>query len=270
MVYASINKEVGQTVSIAYSHDGIQFEKYKGNPVIAHYPSDGGPDFRDPAICFANDKYYCVMATGHPESERGRLCLYESEDIFHWQYNGVMVEWKDCKYTECPSFLPAEDGKYLLTASVCPHAQNHYFSVMYGEFKDGKFTIEHTSQVDKGPDQYAGQIFKDHRGRNIMISWVPGWKYRGYKERDIGCMSIPKQITIKDGRITAYPVEELRHLLTDCDDCVERTPNGFTVARSGREPLVYSGEIRDFKILRDSYLAEIYINGGEEVYSVLL
>ena len=51
LFYASNKgKEKTQTVSVAYSTDGIRFEKYKGNPVIEHYPNDGGPDFRDPAF----------------------------------------------------------------------------------------------------------------------------------------------------------------------------------------------------------------------------
>ncbi|MBR2335399.1 MAG: hypothetical protein IKA62_04150 [Clostridia bacterium] len=49
-----------------------------------------------------------------------------------------------------------------------------------------------------------------------------------------------------------------------------RTKNGFTVERGGREPLVYTGEIRDLKLLRDEYLLEIFVNGGEEVFTVLL
>ena len=30
------------------------------------------------------------------------------------------------------------------------------------------------------------------------------------------------------------------------------------------------GEIRELKLLRDGYLLEIFINGGEEVFTVLL
>ena len=51
LFYASVQgKEKEQTVSVAYSTDGINFEKYSQNPVISHYPADGGPDFRDPAV----------------------------------------------------------------------------------------------------------------------------------------------------------------------------------------------------------------------------
>ena len=173
LFYASIRKDTEghhayQTVSVATSTDGIHFEKYAGNPVIDHFPADGGKDFRDPAVCFANGHYYCVMATGHPETKTGRLLLYQSNDLLAWHYLGIMSEWANCKYTECPSFLPAENG-FLLTASVCPLDKRHYFSVMYGKFQNGTFTPHTADEVDKGPDQYAGQAFRDHLGRNVLL-----------------------------------------------------------------------------------------------------
>lgn len=270
LFYASVRgKEKIQTVSVAYSEDGIHFEKYENNPVIDTYPKDGGPDFRDPAVCCIDGQYYCVMATGNPEDKAGRLLLYKSENLFDWKYLGIMCEWSDCKYAECPSFMSAGD-KYLLAASVCPLNKNHYFSVMYGTFANGKFSIQDTAEVDKGPDQYAGQVFRDHLGRNILISWIPGWNYKGYAKKDVGCMSVPREFKLTDGKITAYPVEELHHLLKDEDECLERTQNGFIVKRSNREPLIYEGEIKALKIIRDGYIAEIFVNGGEEIYSVLL
>lgn len=271
LFYASIDGETSaQTVSVAYSTDGIYFEKYANNPVINHYPADGGPDFRDPAVCCIDGQYYCVMATGNPTDKAGRLLLYKSDNLFDWEYKGIMCQWEDCKFTECPSFMPAEDGLHLLTASVCPLEKRHYFSVMYGKFLNGKFTVSHTAEIDKGPDQYAGQAFRDHLGRNLLISWMPGWEYIGFAEKDVGCMSVPRELKLKDGKITAYPIEELQHLLKEEDECLERTENGFIVERCGRDPLVYEGKINDLKILRDGYMVEIYVNGGEEVYSVLL
>ncbi len=271
LFYASIKgKEKIQTVSVAYSTDGIYFEKYKDNPVIDGYPDDGGPDFRDPAVCCIDGQYYCVMATGNPESKTGRLLLYKSDDLFHWEYEGVMCEWEGCKYAECPSFMSAENGQYLLTASVCPFDKRHYFSVMYGVFSDGKFTIKHIAEVDKGPDQYAGQVFCDHLGRNILMSWIPGWNYAGFAEKDVGCMSVPRELKIVDGKIVGFPVKEVQHLLKDTDPAVKRTQTGFIIEREGREPIVYEGEISDLKILRDGYILEVFINGGEEIYSALL
>ena len=277
LFYASIEtvdegetKRKIQRVSVAYSNDGIHFEKYKGNPVIDHYPPEGGPDFRDPAVTCIDGIYYCVMASGNPETRKGRLLLYKSKDLFNWQYVGVMSEWDNCRYTECPSFMPTADGKYLLAASVCPYDKDHYFSLMHGKFENCVFTPETIGFVDKGPDQYAGQVFRDHKGRNILISWIPGWSYIGYAGKDVGSMSLPREIFVKDGVTYGYPVEEVRHLLKDSDEAVKMTDDGFVVERQGRDPLVYRGKIDDIKILRDEFILEIYVNGGQEIYSVLL
>lgn len=271
LVYASVihGDEKIETVSVAYSTDGISFEKYSGNPVIAAYPPDGGPNFRDPAVCCIDGEYYCVMATGNPEDKAARLLLYKSQDLLSWEYLGIMSEWAECRFAECPSFMPAGD-MYLLTTSVCPLEKRHYFTVMYGDFRDGKFALRYAAEVDKGPDQYAGQVFKDHLGRNILISWIPGWQYKGFAEKDIGCMSVPHELKICDGKITAYPIEELQYLLTDSDPCVKRTETGFIIERSGREPVEYHGEVNDLKILTDGYVVEVFVNGGQEVYTALL
>ena len=270
LFYASIHGEdKRQTVSVAYSKDGITFEKYVHNPVIAQYPPEGGLDFRDPAVCCINGQYYCVMASGNPTDKAARLLLYKSEDLLNWNYVGIMCEWGNCQYAECPSFMSAVNN-YLLTASVCPLESNHYFSVMYGQFRDDKFEIQYSAEIDKGPDQYAGQVFRDHLGRNLLISWAPGWRYSKYAEKDIGCMSVPRELKLINGKIYGYPVKELQHLLKDEDECLKRTKTGFIVERTNRAPVIYEGDITDLKILRDAYIAEIFVNGGEEIFTILL
>ncbi len=275
LFYAAVRKEEGksdpiQTVAVAYSDDGVHFEKYAGNPVIATYPADGGPDFRDPAVALIDGVYYCVMASGHRETRAARLLLYRGEDMLHWDYIGVMCEWPSCRFAECPSFMPAEDGKYLLAASVAPLEGKLYFSVMYGDFVNNRFTYSIRERVDHGPDRYAGQVFRDARGRNILMTWIPGWAYVGYAERDVGCMSLPRELTYKNGRVYGYPVEEVRHLLTDSDPALTRTVDGFEIVRAGRAPVLHRGELRDLKMYRDGYVLEVFVNGGEDIYTVLL
>ncbi|MBR6506099.1 MAG: glycoside hydrolase family 32 protein [Clostridia bacterium] len=60
------------TAAVAVSEDGINFKKYEGNPVIATYPPDGGPDFRDPAVCKIDGQYYCVSRRGGTPSVEGQ------------------------------------------------------------------------------------------------------------------------------------------------------------------------------------------------------
>ena len=83
-------------------------------------------------------------------------------------------------------------------------------------------------------------------------------------------MSVPREVKLINGRITAYPIEEFQHLLKDKDSSVKRTESGFIIERSGREPIIYNGKTADLKILRDEYLVEVFVNGGEEVYTALL
>ncbi|MBR4940750.1 MAG: glycoside hydrolase family 32 protein, partial [Clostridia bacterium] len=209
LFYASITRETReQTVSVACSTDGVNFEKYSGNPVIACYPPDGGPDFRDPAVCCVNGEYCCVMASGNPETKTARLLLYKSRDLLNWEYSGIMSQWENGRYSECPSLVPFGD-KYLLTASVCPLDAKHYFTVMIGHFEDGRFVVEDSAEVDKGPDQYAGQVFSDHLGRALMVTWIPGWDYIKGFDKCVGCMSVPRELTVKNGKICGYPVEEV-------------------------------------------------------------
>lgn len=273
LVYASINtlddECMEQTVSVAYSTDGIRFEKYDGNPVIPHFPPEGCRDFRDPAVTCIDGTYYCVMATGNREKNVGRLLLYRSDDMFHWSFGGIMSEWEHAKCAECPSFMPWGD-RTLLATSVLFEDGQHFFSLMLGEFQDGVFKQTHTGNFDQGPDQYAGQVFTDHKGRVLLITWIPGWSYARFTDKNIGCLSVPREITVKDGKFYGYPVEEVRHLLKDSDEAVTVTDDGFVIHRTQRESVIYKGEVRDLKILRDEYILEVFVNGGESVYSVLL
>lgn len=272
LFYASIrreNKVRYETVSVAYSTDGIHFKKYENNPVINHYPADGKSDFRDPAVALIDGVYYCVMASGHDETETARLLLYKSEDMFNWEYIGIMGEWQNARFTECPSFLQTNDG-YLLTTSVCYLDSSHFFSVNFGDFKDGKFKEYAVGLPDKGPDQYAGQTFPTPDGRGLLIAWLPGWKYENDFEKNVGCMSLPRELVLENGQVLGKPAKEIRHLLTDTDPALTMTDDGFIIHREGREPVVHKGEIRDLKMLRDGYILEVFVNDGEQIYSVLL
>lgn len=274
LFYASICRKEGedtptQSVSLATSRDGIHFEKYEGNPVISGFPSDGCPDFRDPAVAKIGDKYVLVMASGHVESKKARLLLYESPDLLSWEYQGILAEWDDARYAECPSIMPFGE-KVLLSASVC-HFDRNYFSAMLGTLEGGHFTPEISASIDRGPDQYAGQIFRDDQGRCIHITWIPGWAYHRFAENDVGCLSLPREILVRDGKLCAYPVKEVQHLLRDSDPAVTLTAEGCVIApHNTREPVVHKGKIQSLAVCRDEYILEVFINGGETVYSVLL
>ncbi len=258
-------------IAVAVSDDGVNFEKYEQNPVIATYPEEGGPDFRDPAVCCIDGVYYCVVASGHPDTQTARLLLYRSENLLDWEFQSVLAEWSSAKYAECPSIVSLGGKECLLATSVCNLDETHFFQIMKGSLEDGVFRCELSDRFDKGPDQYAGQMFAGADGTPLLITWIPGWKFARFREGiDVGCLSVPREITVRDGRICGKPAKEVAHLFKSDDPAVTVTEQGFAVERTERPTLVHEGEVRDLQILRDEYIAEIFVNGGETVYSLLL
>ncbi len=99
----------------------------------------------------------------------------------------------------------------------------------------------------------------------LPVALTPGLSYDGG-----GCWSIPREIVVENGHICGRPAKEVAHLLQDSDPCVTVTENSFTVERTARPSLVHKGDVKKFEILKDEYILEIFVNGGETVYSLLL
>lgn len=238
LYYASVDENGRQTISMASSPDGVHFTKHPHNPIIRDYPPDGSENFRDPAVLFENGVGRMVIASADTRKGTGNLLLYTSEDMEHWRYAGVLAEYENCEFCECPSLVRAGEG-YILSASVCPREGSRYFEVMYGHFEGVRFVPQIVSHFQKGPDEYAGQIFTAPDGRNILISWVSGWDYQP-KEKCIGCLSLPMEVIVEQGEIRAFPISEVRHLL------------------DGNDTLI------------DGYVKESFVNKGREVHIELL
>lgn len=238
LFYASLDREMKQTISVAYSFDGETFHKFEENPVISDYPKDGSRDFRDPAIFRKDNVNYLVIASADVSKKTGNLLLYKSDDLKGWEYQGVLYECADARFCECPSLVPYGDGAILSTSVVLLNDE-HFFEVLYGTFDGKTFEKKIVSRFQRGPDEYAGQIFSAPDGRTIMVSWVSGWKYAG-EERCIGCLSLPLELTVEGDKIKAYPVEEVRNLLDEHDTFV------------------------------DAYVKESFIKKGEEVHIELI
>ena len=76
-----------QNVNIAWSEDGIHFQKYENNPVIAHPPLDNTIHFRDPKV-WREDDHFKMIIGGQKEDGRGHVLIYQSDDLINWDYLG--------------------------------------------------------------------------------------------------------------------------------------------------------------------------------------
>ncbi|MCR5449933.1 MAG: glycoside hydrolase family 32 protein [Solobacterium sp.] len=209
--------------------DGIDYEKYPGNPVIEGKDiSDGASkyDFRDPKIWREPDgTFRCVCVTCPPdqkyENRRGRVVWFRSDDGFKWEYIGVLAENDGTLGTmwECPDFFEL-DGKHILLLSPQDLIENNkYYSGnitvwMSGTFdrETGKYTVEKEQLADYGIDFYATQTLLAEDGRRIMIGWMQNWDSITFTRRDLrwsSQMTLPRELSFKDGKLIQKPVREL-------------------------------------------------------------
>lgn len=215
-----------QTQCIAYSEDGIHFEKYEGNPVLT--PPEGVPahQFRDPKVWKHEDTYY--MVCGASRDNKAQALLYRSEDMIHWTFFNVLAESRgEWGYMwECPDFYPVgDDGKYALMVSPMG-AGERTVVYMVGDFdyKTGKFTYHTTGEIDWGFDYYAPQSFLAPDGRRLIASWancwdwMPFWKDWGpaYKEGWCGSYNVVREVRMmEDGTLAFVPIRELETIRMD-------------------------------------------------------
>lgn len=218
---AETDKGIEQTQCIAYSEDGIHFEKYKGNPVLTAPEWVASDCFRDPKLWKHSGRYYMVCGAG--SKGRGQALLYYSDDLLHWEFLNVMAEsCGEWGYMwECPDFYKLED-KYVLTFSPIG-AGLHTAVYMTGDFDyhTGKFLPLVCREMDWGFDYYAPQSFRAPDGRRIVISWANEWEWmpfykgRGPVESEGWCgfFNIPREVHLtQDNTLLFSPVNELKQL----------------------------------------------------------
>ncbi len=267
--YTCIAEDRHQRQSLAWSDDGIHFTKYEGNPILTEPPEDT-PDFRDPAVTKVGDKYYMVLASG--KDGIGKAQLYSSENLTDWEYVGVLIASKDFgAVIECPAFTACGDGFMLMCSGWGDENGLGATRFIYGDFDGKTFTPKIEGRPEKGPFLYAPQFFKAPDGRVIFIGWFSRWdKYRDPNAVYNGCLTIPREITVKDGKIFSYPVKEAWHLLQDTHPLVHVSENCVKMETPWHKPIEFHGEVKDVKILEDGMLLEVFINGGEAVYCLHL
>lgn len=212
-----------QTQCIAIG-DGVNYEKYELNPVIRSedVPNGGSVhDFRDPKIWYEDGWYYVVVGNRTADGS-GTILMYRSRDAKTWEFvnNVASCHNQYGKMWECPDFFPLDGYDVLLTspqemASIGLefHPGNANVCII-GHFdrKINHLLRENVQAVDYGLDFYAMQTLLAEDGRRIMIGWMQNWETCGShlpNQRFMGQMALPRELSIRDGRLCQVPVREL-------------------------------------------------------------
>ena len=258
LIYTAVSEELGQTQCVATSTDGIHFEKYAGNPVIDHYPEDGCGDFRDPKVLQIGDTYHLVVASG--KDGCAKILHYRSDDLLHWEYKGVLFSGPEFGgIFECPDLFPLGEH-YVLHCSLINHPTRRVLFVV-GDF-DGETFTPISRQTPEAGHFYASQSFLAPDGRRIMIGWMANPHYTPQVNLSrAGCLSLPRELSLVDGRVVCAPIREAASLLTDKSHNVTVT-SGAVRLKTGPSDLTWYGDVQSVQILQDTRTIEVFINEG--------
>ncbi|MDV3428326.1 MAG: glycoside hydrolase family 32 protein [Bacillota bacterium] len=213
-----------QTQCLAYSEDGIHFEKYEKNPIITAPEGYEQENFRDPKVWKHGDYFYLVC--GAKKDSLAKALLYKSSNLKDWEFVNVLAESRgELGYMwECPDFYPIGDKYVLMFSPMGLHERKSVYLVGDMDYTTGKFNYNTIGEIDWGFDYYAPQSFLDDKGRRLIVGWanewdwMPWWKDWGpsFKEKWCGFFNIPREVKLlEDNTLMFVPVEEFNKLHYD-------------------------------------------------------
>ena len=262
------------------SEDGIHFSNKEEVISFSEYPEEFPCHIRDPKVWKENGKYFMVLG-GRLKGDKGAVLVYESGDLKEWKLLRTITTPEVFGYMwECPDYFELDGEKIL---SVSPQGltreefrfQNIYQSGYFILKEDGSVDVKDFREWDMGFDFYAPQTFTDVQGRRILIGWMgmpdadeeyvnktieEGWQH---------CLTVPRELKLKDGKILQYPVKELENLrkektvLNDENSAVElrvEVNEGFDLVL---EEIALTGS--SFQISMGGQMLFRYENGTAEI-----
>lgn len=202
----------------------------KIDKILIDQPEDTTDHFRDPQIFNYKGQYYAIVG-GQDLNKKGIVKLYKAEnnDYLNWTLVGDLDFANDMTayMMECPNIAFVGEQPILL---YCPQGLDKdvldYGNIYPNMYKIGQsFDPESATIVEPGElinldygfECYATQAFNAPDGRTLSVSWLalPDVEYPTDAFDYQGCLSLVKELTIKDGKLYQYPVEAITSLRTE-------------------------------------------------------
>ncbi|WP_046175880.1 glycoside hydrolase family 32 protein [Domibacillus indicus] len=191
--------------------------------VINDVPDGYTDHFRDPKVWEENGLFYAIIGAQRI-NKTGCVVLYSSPDMESWTFEGeITTSLPRFGYMwECPDYFTV-NGQGVLVFSpqgIAPDGDcyhNIYQSgYVLGNLDVHTHTMQHGSfqELDRGFDFYAPQTMEAPDGRRIMVGWMglPEISYPTDKHGWAHCLTLPREITIENGRLIQRPIRELQSL----------------------------------------------------------
>ena len=251
LMYTGVDRSSGrdvQTQNLAVG-DGVNYVKYAKNPVLtaADLPEGCSPaDFRDPKLWQEPDGSYRMVAVNRAADGFGQVLLFRSGDGLRWERAGTVCANRGRlgQMWECPDLFQLDGQDVLLCSAMdmlprkleYPSGNVPFYALGKLDRATGEFAAGPDHAVDQGIDFYAPQTVLTEDGRRVMIAWMQNWDTVALRTDPrpwFGQMTLPRELSVREGRLFQVPVRELEELRRDAV-----VQNGVPLSR---EPLRLPG-----------------------------
>lgn len=207
----------------AESEDGIHFSEKEVIMTNADYPAYYTCHVRDPKVWEQEGRYYMVQG-GRRMGDVGAVIVFESADMKEWRVINQIIPSAAFGYMwECPDYFEIDGMKVLsFSPQGLEHEEFRYqnvyqsgYTVLEGDIRSNCSQGEFY-EWDMGFDFYAPQTFETTDDRRIMFGWA-GLPDSPYTNPTVAygwqhCLTMPREITVCDGKIRCNPVREMERL----------------------------------------------------------
>ncbi len=206
--------------ALAYIHDDVHAvdeqiildKRPEGN-------QESDPTFRDPKVVNIAGQEYMLIAT--TVDGVCSVMMYRRVTDARWEYQGVIMrDDLPCKTFECVNYIQSPEDPWrgaivcALQAPRDPYGRTCLSACYVGSFTDPRhFVPETRTFYDFGTSGYAYQ-FMDLPDRTVSFGWIcsPYEEFPFEGSSANGCMTIPRENVIRDGKMYSVPAREMKQL----------------------------------------------------------
>ncbi|TRZ37033.1 sucrose-6-phosphate hydrolase [Niallia circulans] len=262
---------------LAVMNEKGQIQKHE-IPVIANVPEGYTDHYRDPKVWKNGSAFFAVIGAQR-SNETGTIVLYRSSDLTEWSLEGELnIGFEDFGYMwECPDYFEVDEHGILL---FCPQgipAEGDSYQNIYqsGYVLGDKLNIQERNlvhngfqELDRGFDFYAPQTMEAPDGRRILVGWMglPEIEYPTDKNGWAHCLSLPRELTVRNGKLRQLPVQELESLRG------KKTDANFLIENETKQVEAFAGAVYELSVEFSSFTAEqfgVELRAGDKNKTIL-
>ncbi len=182
---------------LAETRDMVHFSEE--TPVLLDLPGTGKGNFHHPKVTTVAGTRYMVL--GGSLSKSAAMLMYR-ENGDAWEYTGTVIKDKNAVCMENPDFFSV--GRACVAIGGLAGVEGTKAWWYTGTFREGHFRIRQRGRLDFGGDFHAPQTFLQGE-RRLLFGWI--------SNRESGCMTLPREVFTRGGRLGTRPAEEVYNLI---------------------------------------------------------